>query len=151
VLPSFRAAALLFLCGATSPAVTRGDEFPAAAAEAKERFSEEILVIGSRVRRKDLTTPAPVTVVTREEILASGKVSLGEFLQSLPEQGNARNTQFNSGGDGSTRVSLRGLGERDQARKVVERLLRLWDRADPDLPLLTEARALHRRVASDPR
>ncbi|MBK9515845.1 MAG: protein kinase [Anaeromyxobacter sp.] len=34
------------------------------------------------------------------------------------------------------------LGELDQARGKVERLLRHWRRADPDLPLLGEARAL---------
>src|SRR5438093_713243 len=64
---------------------------------------EEILVTGSRIRRKDLTTPAPVTVITREAVQASGKVSIGDFLQSLPEQGNAINTQVNNGGNGATR------------------------------------------------
>jgi outer membrane receptor protein involved in Fe transport len=72
--------------------------------------SEEIFVTGSRIRRKDLTTPAPVTVISKEQVVASGKVSLGDFLQSLPEQGNATNTSVNNGGDGSTRIDLRGLG-----------------------------------------
>src|SRR5713226_1782971 len=71
---------------------------------------EEIVVTGSRIRRKDLTTPAPITVITKDAIQASGKVSIGDFLQTLPEQGNAINTSFNNGGDGATRVSLRGLG-----------------------------------------
>src|SRR5262249_8722373 len=34
----------------------------------------------------------------------------GDFLQLLPEQGNTINTSINNGGNGSTRVSLRGLG-----------------------------------------
>src|SRR2546427_269800 len=76
----------------------------------KKEASEEIVVTGSRIRRKDLTTPAPVTVISREQVTASGKVSIGDFLQSLPEQGNAINTQVNNGGDGATRISLRGLG-----------------------------------------
>src|SRR5713101_3875340 len=71
---------------------------------------EEIVVTGSRIRRKDLTTPAPITVITKDAIQASGKVSIGDFLQTLPEQGNAINTSFNNGGNGATRVSLRGLG-----------------------------------------
>ncbi len=71
---------------------------------------EEMTVTGSRVRRKDLTTPAPLTLLTKDEIQESGRVSIGDFLQLLPEQGNAINTQFNNGGDGSTRVNLRGLG-----------------------------------------
>ncbi len=80
------------------------------AAPVKAKEVEEILVTGSRIRRLDLTTPAPVTVIGREQIQASGKVSIGDFLQSLPEQGNAINTGVNNGGDGSTRVSLRSLG-----------------------------------------
>src|SRR6516162_7531672 len=76
----------------------------------KRAGEEEIVVTGSRVRRKDLTTPAPITVINKEQVEASGKVSIGDFLQSLPEQGNAVNTSVNNGGDGSTRVSLRGLG-----------------------------------------
>jgi iron complex outermembrane recepter protein len=72
---------------------------------------EEIIVTGSRIRRKDLTTPAPITVVNRDQITASGRVSIGDFLQTLPEQGNAINTSVNNGGDGATRISLRGLGD----------------------------------------
>jgi outer membrane receptor protein involved in Fe transport len=71
---------------------------------------EQITVTGSRIRRKDLTTPAPIAVISKQEIQASGKVSIGDFLQGLPEQGNAINTTFNNGGNGSTRISLRGLG-----------------------------------------
>src|SRR5262249_54470277 len=42
-------------------------------------------------------------------------LTLGDFLQTLPEQGNAPNFQLNNGGanydaDGSTRISLRSLG-----------------------------------------
>src|SRR6185295_2687698 len=78
-------------------------------------MEEQITVTGSRVRRKDLTTPAPVTVLTRQQWQESGKLTIGEFLQTLPEQGNAPNFQLNNGGatygaDGSTRVSLRSLG-----------------------------------------
>ena len=84
-----------------------------AAAEAsgkKPKKVEELYVTGSRIRRLDLATSAPVTVVDREELDASGLVSIGDILQNLPVQSNAINVQFNNGGDGSTRVSLRGLG-----------------------------------------
>jgi outer membrane receptor protein involved in Fe transport len=78
-------------------------------------MEEQIIVTGSRVRRKDLTTPAPVAVLTREQFQESGRLTLGEFLQTLPEQGNAPNFQLNNGGatygaEGSTRVNLRSLG-----------------------------------------
>jgi outer membrane receptor protein involved in Fe transport len=71
---------------------------------------EEVVVTGSRIRRKDLTTPAPVTVVNREQMATSGKMSLGDFLQTMPEQGNTVNAQVNNGNDGSVRVDLRSLG-----------------------------------------
>ncbi len=80
------------------------------APKGKKSGEEEIIVTGSRLRRKDLTTPAPVTVINREQVLASGRVSIGDFLQTLPQQGNALNTSVNNGGNGSTRVSLRSLG-----------------------------------------
>src|SRR5690349_18316928 len=59
-------------------------------------MEEEILVTGSRLRRKDLTTPAPVTVLTRQQLQESGRLTLGDFLQTLPEQGNAPNFQLNN-------------------------------------------------------
>ncbi|HYD41994.1 MAG TPA: TonB-dependent receptor [Anaeromyxobacter sp.] len=70
---------------------------------------EEVVVTGSRIRRKDLTTPAPVTVIERKEIEESGVVGLGEFLQHLPVQGNAANAQKAYGNDGQVRVDLRSL------------------------------------------
>src|SRR3982750_3980443 len=77
--------------------------------------TEELVVTGSRIRRKDLTTPAPVTVVTREQFESSGRMTIGDYLQTMPEQGNAPNFQLNTGGinygaDGATRINLRSLG-----------------------------------------
>jgi hypothetical protein len=39
------------------------------------------------------------------------------------------------------------IGKRAQARERNDELLRLWARADPDLPLLAEARDLRQRLA----
>jgi outer membrane receptor protein involved in Fe transport len=69
----------------------------------------EVVVTGSRVRRRDLTSPAPVTIIDRKQIEASGVVGLGEFLQLLPVQGNAANAQKAYGNDGEVRVDLRSL------------------------------------------
>ena len=96
---------------AAAPQSAPVEAAPAAADTSRKRTAEEeIVVTGSRIRRKDLTTPAPITVINKEQVVASGKVSIGDFLQSLPEQGNAINTQVNNGGNGATRISLRGLG-----------------------------------------
>ncbi len=76
----------------------------------KKQVEEEVVVTGSRVRRKDLTTAAPVAVISREQIAASGIASIGDFLQQIPEQTGALNTNVNNGGDGETTISLRNLG-----------------------------------------
>ncbi|HZR11371.1 MAG TPA: TonB-dependent receptor [Myxococcales bacterium] len=76
----------------------------------RKTAQEEIVVTGSRVRRKDLTTPAPVTVISREQITSSAVATIGEFLQQQPEQGGALNTNVNNGGDGETQINLRNLG-----------------------------------------
>lgn len=82
----------------------------AATAPASDKV-EEIVVTGSRIKRKELTTPAPVTVLTKDTITASGKINVGDFLQVLPEQGGGVNAQINNGNDGSVTVNLRSLGD----------------------------------------
>jgi outer membrane receptor protein involved in Fe transport len=67
-------------------------------------------VTGSLIERATRTTPSPLTILDREDLLAAGRSMIGDILQPLPEQGNALNAQFNNGGDGSTRINLRGLG-----------------------------------------
>ncbi|HZN92814.1 MAG TPA: TonB-dependent receptor plug domain-containing protein, partial [Myxococcales bacterium] len=76
----------------------------------EEEYTEEIVVTGSRIPRVELTTAAPVTVLNRTQIESSGRPSIGDILQAIPEQSNALNTSVNNGGNGSTRINLRGLG-----------------------------------------
>lgn len=58
----------------------------------------------------DAQSAVPITVLDREMLEATGSTSLGQALQQLSWQSNAINQQFNNGGDGSTRIGLRGLG-----------------------------------------
>ena len=58
---------------APAAAVDQQPTTPSAAdTPAARAAEEEILVTGSRVRRKDLTTPAPVTILTRQQLQDSG-------------------------------------------------------------------------------
>jgi iron complex outermembrane recepter protein len=77
---------------------------------AQQQEGEVIQITGSAIERTETTTAAPVTVLDRQELEASGMVSVGDILQDLPANSNAINTQANNGGDGSTRVDIRGLG-----------------------------------------
>jgi outer membrane receptor protein involved in Fe transport len=77
----------------------------------EQSAKEEIITVtGSTIERKTLTTPAPLTMLNREDLTAAGRATVGDILQKLPEQSNAINAQSNNGGDGSTRISIRGLG-----------------------------------------
>lgn len=76
----------------------------------EQLMGQEVVVTGTHVPRLEVGRAAPVTVVNRQQITSSGKVSVGDILQSLPEQAGGINTQFNNGGDGATRIDLRGFG-----------------------------------------
>ena len=74
--------------------------------------AERVEITGSKIRRIDAETAAPVQVITRDQIVQSGAATVGEVLQALPSiAGAATNPQVNNGGgDGASTISLRGLG-----------------------------------------
>jgi iron complex outermembrane receptor protein len=77
----------------------------------KSQNLETIVVTGSNIRRVDMESANPVLTIDRAQIQASGKVTLGDLIQSLPSMaGQAMNPSVNNGGDGTAGVSLRGLG-----------------------------------------
>lgn len=81
---------------------------PATAADVR------VEVTGSNIRRVDAETPAPVQVITREEIERTGAVTVNEVIRLIPaNQAVAYDDTFISGFSvGSAGVSLRGLGQR---------------------------------------
>src|SRR5688572_27536056 len=74
---------------------------------------DEIVVVGSRIKRAEVEGPAPVTVITREDIDREGFQTVGDALQSLNQ-----NTTASFTGDLATAgftpnaqvVNLRNLG-----------------------------------------
>jgi iron complex outermembrane receptor protein len=85
-------------------------------AQKSQGDGEEIVVVGSRIRRDALDTPSPVTVVTREETTLAGFQSTSEALQSNAVTGgtaqinNAFGGFVTNGGPGANTLGLRGLG-----------------------------------------
>ncbi len=69
----------------------------------------KIEVTGTRIKRTDVETAQPVSIITQSQIKASGLTSIGDVLQQVSSFGAALNTQFNNGGDGETRLDLRNL------------------------------------------
>nr|WP_314527025.1 TonB-dependent receptor [uncultured Brevundimonas sp.] len=77
---------------------------------------EDIVVVGSQIRGASTTAALPVTVVTQEEIVATGAVSGDDLLRSIPQMGDvvfssANNPQTSNAARGDVNsVNLRSLG-----------------------------------------
>lgn len=73
---------------------------------------QKVEITGSRIKRIDAETPAPVQVVTRKQIEQSGATSITEVLKSLPgnNSGSFDENAVASFTPGAGGVSLRGLG-----------------------------------------
>lgn len=86
------------------------------AASSQATSVEEIVVVGSRIRRDNYNSPSPVQVVTREETTLAGFNSTTEVLQGTGITGgtdqinNAYGGYVTNGGPGANTLSLRGLG-----------------------------------------
>jgi iron complex outermembrane receptor protein len=72
---------------------------------------EKISITGSRIQRTDIEGALPVSIISREDIVASGDVSIGEVLRNFPGNNQGSFTpQAGSSAQTTTNVSLRGLG-----------------------------------------
>ena len=60
----------------------------ALAADADDKKMERVEVTGSKISRVGAIAPAPVTVITGEQLLNTGAVNIGEALNKLPALGN---------------------------------------------------------------
>jgi iron complex outermembrane receptor protein len=84
---------------------------PASEALAQQQL-ERVEITGSRIKRIDAETAAPVEVITRQDIEQSGKQTIQEVLRGITADGvGSIPTSFTNGfASGSAAVSLRGLG-----------------------------------------
>jgi len=70
----------------------------------------KIEVTGTRIKRTDVETAQPVSIITAAQLKSTGLTSIGDILQTVTQGGTALNTTFNNGGNGRSNVDLRGLG-----------------------------------------
>ena len=71
---------------------------------------EEITVTGSRIKKKDFTSNAPVATVGFEQIELTGTVNTESLLNTLPQAVPGLDRTSNNPGNGTATVNLRGLG-----------------------------------------
>jgi outer membrane receptor protein involved in Fe transport len=106
--------ALALGCLAYGPGAVAQDDMSAAGFE--DESIEEIVVTGSRIKRRDFNTPSPLTTISREDIAFTGQATIEETLnqmpQVFPELGRTSNnpSRGNNPGNGGAGVDLRGFG-----------------------------------------
>ena len=71
---------------------------------------EEITVTGSRIKKKDFVSNAPVATVGLEQIELTGTVNTESLLNTLPQTVPGLDRTSNNPGNGTATVDLRGLG-----------------------------------------
>jgi len=82
-------------------------------AQAQAQQVEKMEITGSRVKRAEVEGALPVTVITREDLEASGQATVAEYMRTSPytQAGNFR-PQSGSSAQGFSEINLRGLGGR---------------------------------------
>ena len=75
---------------------------------------EGVQVTGSRIPRAQVEGPAPITVITADDIQAGGFTSVPDVMQSLTQNGGQTQSEQSAGGadfsPGAQQVDLRALG-----------------------------------------
>ena len=83
----------------------------AVAADTSANEIEKIEITGSRIKRADMETASPVTIIGADDIKASGATSIDGVLQKMTATGGAMtNPGVNNGSGGNASINLRGLG-----------------------------------------
>jgi len=72
---------------------------------------QRVIVTGSNIRRTDAETPAPVQIITADDIKASGYTSIQDVLHGITANGQGTLSQGFAGAfaSGASGISLRGL------------------------------------------
>jgi len=81
---------------------------------AQQEDIERIEITGSKIKRLDMESASPVTVIKAADIAISGISNVEELLQELTVSagpaGNATNAYWTSNGYATAQINLRGLG-----------------------------------------
>src|SRR5437773_1251839 len=92
----------------------------------------KVNVTGSNIKRTEAETAAPIEVITREDIQASGLQTIAAVVQSITANNNGTisNAFINGFAAGASGVSLRGLGANNTLVLLNGRRLAVYGLAD---------------------
>jgi outer membrane receptor protein involved in Fe transport len=110
-LPAHRNVLFLALALAfASTSNAQQEERATTEADLEGQVIEEIFVTGTRIKRRDFTTPSPLTTVETEDIEFSGQLTIEETLNQMPQVLPDFGRTSNNPGNGMALVNLRGMG-----------------------------------------
>ncbi|HEX9932170.1 MAG TPA: TonB-dependent receptor [Allosphingosinicella sp.] len=78
--------------------------------QANEERGDAIVVTGSRIQRRDLTSTSPLAVIQDEEFTLSGATNVEQVMNQLPQVVPATTGFSNNPGGGVATLDLRGIG-----------------------------------------
>ena len=105
------AVAAILAASAVAPMATAQQSSPTDPAEASATNLDAVQVTGSRVRgRTAEDTAAPVDIIGKEELNATGALEIGQILQTLEPSFNFSRTFVSDGSDILRPATLRALG-----------------------------------------
>lgn len=102
---------VVFFLVSTSLAAQQVADPPKEASDKPASDVERIQVTGSHIKQLDLQGPSPLQVIGREEIMATGEISLADILRATTLNAfGSRREQTGGTQSGSAYVNLKGLG-----------------------------------------
>ena len=75
-----------------------------------ETMIEEVVVTGSRIKRADFESNAPVATIGSDQIDITGTINTESLLNTMPQMVPGFDRTSNNPGNGTATVDLRGLG-----------------------------------------
>jgi outer membrane receptor protein involved in Fe transport len=91
----------------------------ATAPEVAEQGGNDVVVTGSRIRRPNDDSPIPITTVTAENIFETGRISVGDTLNQLPQLRPSLGSQNSTAGLGVRGLNFLDLRSLGRARTLV--------------------------------
>src|SRR5688500_4525501 len=87
-----------------------------APATTSDDIVDTVVVTGSRLVSPNLQSISPVTALSAEEIVKTGRSTIEDVINELPQVFAAQGANVSNGGNGTATVNLRGL--RSDERRV---------------------------------
>src|SRR5262245_34390726 len=105
---SIRRVLFMSACAAGGVSTALAQDSPQENPDAQEQ--DTVVVTGSRIVSPNLQAISPVTAMTAEEIVRTGRSSIEDVINELPQVFAAQGANVSNGSNGTATVNLRGLG-----------------------------------------